>query len=431
MWVSGDPTKLEITGNDETVTVKGLDEGDVTVTLSYIPPGCGSCSTTATVKIRYEVRHVLVAQSIQRNNAQVANRGIDVKGDLQMPDGYVYNHLKSATPFPMTLTSGGKSAIYKSAKQGVKFILHITTSRLDFKKGLEHDGKPGTKELEYWHVVYDGHSRYGRGACFGPSDAPGEDWENSLNPKKAPNGLYRMGYPFVGIPVAEILQHGYSTNVVSVNLEAPKKDREYKGAMYPRTLEQLKSETIKFLNDAIEKDALDPLEMSEEDAQRAVDNINDLDKRLHLVGDSAPLGTIGPLLKSDDQFWSYKTAEGPLVLLDAGWQNTVTNPLDLGATNLKCRVFAHLGCKSFVHYRAILRFQKGWKKQGATDQLAYFTTDLSIGITAPFWLLTWMTYDKFNAGLAWEPSIEYARKKTNAMIKTFLYGHRARIYQIW
>lgn len=433
VWVSGDPTKLQITGTGGTVAVKGLDEGDVNVTLSYTPPGCGSCSTTATVKIRYEVRHIFIAQGIQFNNAQYATRaGLENQGDLQEPNGYLYNHLKSATPFPMTLTSGGKSAIFKSVKQGVKFTIDVSNSRIDFQKALEHDGKPGTKELEYWHVVYDGHSRYGRGACFSPSDDPGENWENSGDPKKGPTGLFRMGYPFVGIPVAEIVHHGYSTNVVSVKIDAPKKDREYKGSMYPRTLEELKRETADFLNYALDHDAIEPLEMSEDDVIDVLNNIDDLDKRLHLVGDTAPLSTIGPLLKSDDRFWSYKTNEGPLVLLDAGWQNTLAKPMDLGATSLKCRVFAHLGCKSFVHYRAILRFQKGWKKQGATDRLAYFTTDLSLGgATTAFWILSWMTYDKFNAGLAWEPSIEYARGKANGMIKRYLYGRRQRVFQIW
>lgn len=438
VWTSSDSSKLKITGSGSAVTVKGLDEGDITVTVNYTPPGCGGCSANATVKVRYEVRHILFAQGIQFNNAQLANGpGIVNRGDFQIPGGYLFDQLKAATPFPMEL-SGSNAATFKSVKQGVKFTIEVITSRIDFKKGLERDGKPGTKELEYWHVLYDGHSRYGRGTCFGTSDAKGEDWENSQAPHTAPNGIYRMGYPFVGVPVAEILHKGYSTDVVSIKVDPSPKDREYKGRLHPKTLSDIKSETAAFLEAAIKnKTTVSALEMSEDSARECLADMDKLDTRLRIVGDSVALGNLGAPLKPADQFWGYHTGEGPLVLLQAGWQQTVCNPMDLGATDLKCRMFCHLGCESFMHYRAILRFDKGWKKKGSTDRLAYFTNDISVSIVGPFLLYYWLTYDQFNAGKPWEPSIEYARTKTNAKIKSFCFNynrsHRypVRVFEVW
>lgn len=439
VWTSSDSSKLKITGSGSTVTVKGLDEGDVSVTVEYTPPGCGGCSASATVKVRYEVRHILLAQGIQFNNTQLAGEsGIVTDGDEQIPGGYLFDQLKSATPFPMQLT-GSDSAVFKSVKQGVKFTIQVTTSRTDFKKGLETDGKPGTKELEYWHVIYDGHSRYGRGTCFGTSADKGENWENSSDPTSGPSGIYRMGYPFVGVPVVEILNHGYSTDVVSVNVDPDIKDREYKGRLHPKTLDDIKSETIAYLDKALKSAALlSALEMSEDEAKQCSADIDKLDTRLRIVGDAVALGNLGAPLKPDDQFWGYHTGEGPMVLLQAGWEQTVCGPLDLGASDLKCRIFCHLGCESFMHYRKILRFEKGWKKKGSTDRLAYFTNDLSVSITGPFLLYYWLTYDHFNAGKPWEPSIEYARLKANARIKSWCYKSNrenpddpTRPYEIW
>lgn len=431
VWKSADPSKLKISGSGNTATVKGLDEGEIQVTVDYTPPSCGGCSATATVKVKYEVRHILVARGIQFNNSQLPHFA-------KIPEGYIYDQLKSAAPFPLQLGSGGAPATFKCVDQGVKFTIMVTHSRIEFKQGLERDGRPGSKALEYWHVIYAGHSRYGRGACFGPSDAKGEDWENSLSPAHAPNGLYRMGYPFVGIPTSDILHHGYSTDVVSVKVDPPKEDREYKGKLYPKTLKEVKDETKAFIAHAITTGNVDPLEMSAEDAQGCLADLDKLDSHLRLVGDTVPLGSIGAPLKPDDEFWGYRTAEGPSVLLQAGWQRTVSKPMDLDATNLKCRVFCHFGCKSFLHYRRILRFRRNWKKQGSTDRLAYFTSDLSHGIEATVWIYHWMTYDKFNAGKPWEPSIEYARHKANAQINQMVKAsnkanpdHPVKPYEIW
>jgi len=86
VWKNGDSSKPKITGSGSTVAVKGLDEGEIQVMVVYTPPGCGSCSTSATVKVKYEVRHVLVAQGIQFTNEQLAKHGgIEKLGDQRVP----------------------------------------------------------------------------------------------------------------------------------------------------------------------------------------------------------------------------------------------------------------------------------------------------------------------------------------------------------
>jgi len=118
------------------------------------------------------------------------------------------------------------------------------------------------------------------------------------------------------------------------------------------------------------------------------------------------------------------------VVLHAGWQGTATKPMELGKTNLKCRVFCHFGCSSYQHFRTILRHRKNWQKAGNTDKFAYFTTDIAYGITASFWLHRLLTYDKYNAFKPWEPSLEYARRRANADLKKWCMKQKVKIYRI-
>jgi len=414
-WSSTDDTKLKISGSGSKVTLKALDEGDFVVTVVYNHPACTVCSDSATVKVRYEVRNILVAQGIQFNNAQLEfESGIDRRGDEQIPTGFLSTKLSAAVPFPIDVSGGG--AVFKNPKQGVKYIIEVTTDREQFKKGLETLGKPGTMELEYWHVIYDGHSRYGRGACFGTEDSPGENWENSSSPTSGSVGLYRMGYPFVGVPVLDVFHHGYTSDVVATHASVPSGDREYKGKLHGWNLAELKHHTAAYFHEMIRKKRFS--EFSEADLEGFLADLNSLDTRLRIVGSRAKLGGFGATLHPHDKFWAYNSGEGPAVLLQAGWEQTVSDPMDLGATNLKCKTFCHLGCESFMHYRSILRKRKKWVKSG-DDRFAYFCSDLSVSITGPFFLYYLLTYDQFNAAKSWEPSLEHARKKANARINTW------------
>ena len=420
-WTSSDPAKVEIVGHGSHVTVKGLDEGDFTVSVNHSPPGC-TCSDQVNIKVRYEIRHILVAQGIEFNNTDLRSQpGIYKKGDEQIPNGYLTEKLQKVSPAALELK--GDSLTFKSVEQGVKYTLDVTTSRTEFRKMLETPGKSGTKDLEHWIVIYDGHSRYGRGACFATSPPRGENWENSVNPSTGPNGLYRMGYPFVGVPVSDILHHGYITDAISVKVKSvPVADREFKGALTPTPFKQLKANAKSYLERRIkvlEKRLHGGSQSELKECADNLRNLDELDKLLRVVGDTIPLGKIGAPIGPDDEIWAYQSGEGPAAMLQAGWKDTVSKPMDLEATALKCRAFCHFGCESYMHYHGVLRNRKKWEKSGQVDNFAYFTSDLSLSITGPFWLYHLFTYDQFNAGKPWQGSLEHARVNTNTAIRNW------------
>jgi len=417
-WTSSDPAKLTISGSGSSIAVKGLDEGDFTVSVEYKPPTGPACSAQATVKIRYEVRHILVAQGLDFNNAQLAlYKGINRTGDTQIPNGYLSDNLSAATPFPIEIR--GTSATFKSVKQGVKYTIDVTTDRTEFKRKLETPEKPGTKELEYWHIIYLGHSRYGRGACFGIDNSHGEDWENGSDPAAGTSGLYRMGYPFVGVPIHDILHYGYHADLVSAKVSPKASDREDQTRLQVTTLAALKHSTKRFI-----------AEHSGDDRIQHLQPLDSLDTQLRIVRDRVGTNKIGDALKPDDTFWTYSSDGEPNVLLQAGWKETVTKPMDLGATDMKCRVFCHFGCQSWAHYGDILRLRKSWKKAGNTDRFAYFTTDVAYAVTVPFWLYYLLTYDKFNAGKPWEPSLKHARERSTEKISVWCLNSNIVPYEI-
>ena len=82
--------------------------------------------------------------------------------------------------------------------EDVLYQIDLVEDKAAFREALLTDGIA---------VIYNGHARYGRGPCFGPpGNLPGDDWENGAAPDTA--GIFRMGYPFVGIPGHEIIGHG-------------------------------------------------------------------------------------------------------------------------------------------------------------------------------------------------------------------------------
>jgi hypothetical protein len=94
---------------------------------------------------------------------------------------------------------------YLNHRQRVHFTIQETTDKAVFKQWLE------APEL---HVIYNGHARYGRGPCFGRGeyDTKSEDWEQGTN--AATKGLFRVGFPFIGIAAHEIFDHGYTANLL-------------------------------------------------------------------------------------------------------------------------------------------------------------------------------------------------------------------------
>jgi hypothetical protein len=326
----------------------------------------------------FEKRRILVAQGIEFNNKDVDDEDV-------IPDGSLKTRMDDAG-LPLVITSPGKSATFRSAKQGVDFMIKVINTKSELKAALE--------DAEKLHVIYDGHSRFGRGCCFGTNTAPGEDWENGSNPKI--NGLFRSGFPYVAVPVSDIKHHGYTADLVPVSetLKLSQCEPDLRNAV---TLKSVRPHTLKDVDAAvhgqlrINKKAIDPA----------------------------------------DRFWAFRwPGEGFSVVLHAGWEKTASAPLDLGETNITCRVFCHFGCSSLQHYHEILRNRKSWKKVGDTDKFAYFTGGLSYAFTASHWLFHLLNYDVYNAFQPWEPSLEYARKKANLDIKKSCLKIKVPIYQI-
>src|SRR5262245_38577355 len=92
------------------------------------------------------------------------------------------------------LVTSGTTFSYYSQDQGVLYNVQLIYDKTEFKDALE------TPDL---HVIYSGHSRIGRGPCFGPDifHQPSEDWEDGT---EEATGLFRMGYPYVPVPVSDI-----------------------------------------------------------------------------------------------------------------------------------------------------------------------------------------------------------------------------------
>lgn len=315
-----------------------------------------SSDANTLVPIAYENRLIVVAQGIERHDA-------DFVDELEIYR--VLKYLKNRIP-GLSLSSE-TFGTYTSHEQGVNFTLRIITKKDEFKSFIE---TPGV------HVVYNGHARYGRGLCFGDDPGPGEDWENGTDPMRA--GLYRMGYPFIAVSLEDIHSHRYTANVVPISEQIPRNQ------CHP-------------------------------DLRRAYSllrtySINNIDSSGVLINHVA--GSFSP----EDRIWAIKGSVGGIrgthLILRAGWENTVSSPMDLGSTNIRCRVFCHFGCSTFKHNYRILRFEKNWRRT-ATDRFAYWTTAPSRFHDYLFWLFRILTYPTYNAFESWKPSLDYAVRRTN------------------
>lgn len=340
---------------------------------------------TVAVAGRIEFREIIMAQGIQFTNADMASSepyGVlpDALTAAVSSKGRWLQSMRRRAPLAITETATGFE--FASADQNVTYRVRMVTQKDQFRAALLTANA---------HVIYDGHARYGRGPCFGILPTPGvvsstEDWENGTDP--ATTGIFRMGFPFIGVPVSEIFEHGYTAQLVpsTVQVTRDQSDRDMR-AYVP----YLQARTA---------DRIDPRLRAQ-------------------LSDNDPAKT----------WWAYQAvSEGSLawhVVLNAGWSGTVSAPYDLGATTPICRVFCHFGCESFWHNYPILRGEKfkNWQKQ-RDDRFAYFTNNLSITGTSTYWLYHLFTYPKANAFQDWGPSIAYAVAHTNADLRADSAGYQ-------
>ena len=281
------------------------------------------------------------------------------------------------------VSANGMEARYVNQNQQVIYEIRIVQRRREYKTALETEGLI---------VIYSGHSRYGRGAVFAQYDgrAPkhGNHWGSGAaeNPDE---GIFRLGYPYVAIPFSDIEHHQYMFAPAPVEGDAlPGRRIRHPWSYHPECSGRRRRITLP----------------------------EELRQYVMLTNRS-----------TSHQYWGVRRSGEDHLFLHAGWQNTVADPLDLGATNLRCRTFCHFGCSSRIHYWNIVRKQeyKGYQRANPPTQgLAYFTSAPSTKKSL-YWLVYLLAYDQPNntPGHFYE-SHEYAKQTANARLRTERAGFR-------
>ncbi len=265
-------------------------------------------------------------------------------------------------------------------RQGVVFSISVINTKDEFVRCLDEPDL---------HLIYYGHARYGRGPCFGSGgSSPGEEWEEGHGPHPNSDGIFRMGHRFVSVHAHEVLEHGYTANLVRADFKPAAADCD--PDLKPH-LGRLKALRLEDIDAAIRSWTLRQLGSE----ASLVDHVRDRDP--------------------DARWWTHGSGENLELVMHAGWTGTISAPDELGALEPACRVFCHLGCSSFVHNYAVVRKQKGWKRSG-NERYAYWTTAASAGPTDVYWLQALLTYPKYNAWESWAGSLDYALRFTNAAL---------------
>jgi len=292
---------------------------------------------------------------------------------------------------------------YTSEDQKVKFIIIMVVSKKDFKLALETEGLL---------VIYDGHSRYGRGACFdtytGTREKVGNQWEGGARGKEQETGLFRLAYPYVPVSTEDLVEHEYDFTPVPVEDGQPPNDSHdpYRRHPHARNV-QLKKMTIS---------AMSIKEITYDEGVKRTSTVTKNLEPHALV--SSPSG----------QYYGVKIRGEPHLLLKAGWTQNANDPHDpcahtvnLGVTNIVCKTFIHFGCSSRIHFWHIVRKKEyyGWERPSPpTDKYAYFTNYPSDAKLSPVWLYYLLTYDKENKDQPWWRSLEWTKEQTNRKLFT-------------
>lgn len=384
-----------------------------------------------TINRGYEVRNIVVAMGIEGTNRDFEQRygefgkypNRKFKGEklidlFKIPNND--NKIMNRAIVKPVLDSEGIYYEYRSKKQHVTYRLRVVETKKEFKKWLE---TPGV------HVIYTGHSRYGRGACFGswPSD-PGDQWEDGTGCTtgniSSDDGLLRLGFPIVGVPVKDLAKHKYHTAPFQGNLEVDDK------TCHPEVVKLVPMRRMKF------DYSLDTSKIKRNTFEAAHEKEwgywkwDDGDRCIKIAPDlSLFLSDLKSFIYKGDpngDLWGYrKRVDGMYrlhILLHAGWKDTHACPWELDKVDIKCKVFCHFGCSSFKHFHPVVRGDdyKNWERTGTgrnEDRFAYFTINPSNKFITPTWLLCLFRYDKRNDFKSWGPSLEWARKRANKILK--------------
>jgi hypothetical protein len=316
--------------------------------------------TLNVVNVNYEVREIVVAQGIEFHNSDMDAR----QAGSGFPQ-FVGIHTIPASlkhDLPTIVLQSETNAVYISDAQHVEFRIRVVRTKDKFKEALE---TPGI------HVVYCGHARWGRGPCFGPDvgfpvNATGDNWEDGVDSNTF--GLYRMGHPFVPLPLSELEEHKYNMNPVPTSVRVDRAD--------------------------VDGSIGDPNSLRPVDLKGS---------RFEPFIQDKPLA---------DAYWGCKVEGRDGLLLHAGFENSRAAPNDLGATDIKCRCFSVIGCETFDHFHKILRNRKGHKRTD-TDGFAFFTTAISDSRCFRVWMSSLLEYPVRNDFQSWKASLDFAVKRSN------------------
>ncbi len=358
------------------------------------------------IKEEYEIRKIVIAEGLEfheneiREEAERIKEKYSGKPEEKYVQKYYLQYLKPPLDYLrekigdnfkieenpgqsddlISFESLRKVGRYCSKEQKVKFVIMTVVSKKDFKKALETEGT---------HVIYDGHSRYGRGACFaiyeGKVPEKYEQWERGITDDE---GLFRCGYQYVLIPLEDIEKHSYTFSPVPVENGPLPSEKNHPFSRHPYARRKLSEISLP----------------------------EDLSRRIF------PKSSLSP----SNRYYGLKREGKWHIILNAGWKDTINSPFDLGATELKCRVFCLFGCSSRLHFWNIVRRKeyKGWgRPKPPSDRYAYFTTAPSDSRLAPLWLYYLLTYDEKNNFKSWLDSLEYAKRETNKKLRSINAGY--------
>ena len=324
---------------------------------------------TTVLNSLYELRQIVVAQGIEHHNSNPwmqpeAGRTGNSPHGYQIPRGLDVYFPDNAEHEWVRMSD--TSAEFLSHTQRVRFTIDVITTKDAYKRELETPGK---------HVIYMGHSRYGRGQCFGPEPTPGEDWEQGSDTNTW--GLFRTGYKVIGVHFSEMREYQYSFYPV------PASTRIEWSWRHPELSPNL----------------------------RPVPLPDDLQSRVLPVGQ--------PL---QERYWGFGSGENAGVALWAGWKDTISRPMDLDAVNLQCRCLCIFSCSTRLHYWRAVRRWKNWRRT-ADDHYAYFTTSVSNPPTTWAWLRAVLEYPRRNDFEPWYRSLEWAKRRTGVILRQQGYNY--------
>lgn len=336
----------------------------------------GSSGSRSIFTNSYETRRIVIAEGLDFHESDRDERNQYYKNSTKFKNYREYSsfqYLEKKIGGEFRVDSDRKNAEYTSTKQKIHFQLQIVHTKSDFKTALETSGII---------VVYDGHSRYGRGSCFDQYQESvndhGDQWEDGTHKD---NGLFRLGYPFLAVPFSEIDHHQYHFAPISAESAPPNREQQHPFSRHP-------------------------------DIRRSLSRIELPDELTHYVLEEH---------KSPSNTYFGFTSRGETkIILRAGWKNTRNSPNDLGATQINCKTFCHFGCSSQLHYWHIIRRSeyKGWQRtEPPTEKFAYFTTEVSDFRGTAYWLYYLLTYPEQNNFQSWWESHQFAKKRANRKLR--------------